>query len=141
MPPENKPCIVFDTNVLISAALLPQSASMAALNVALATYQPVLSQAIFDELEAVIHRPHLDKYFKNGNNREEFLEFIARTHLFITPQTVVVACRDQADNKILEAAVDADAKLIISGDDDLLSMHPFKGINILKPQALFAKLQ
>ena len=53
-----------------------------------------------------------------------------------TPITeTITACRDPKDNKFLELAVSGQANLIISSDNDLLVLHPFRGIFILKPVA------
>lgn len=43
----------------------------------------------------------------------------------------ITACRDPKDNKFLELAVAAKASCIITGDKDLLELHPFRGIPIL----------
>nr|WP_232285716.1 putative toxin-antitoxin system toxin component, PIN family [Crocosphaera chwakensis] len=43
-------------------------------------------------------------------------------------------CRDPKDNKFLEVAVNGNATHIITGDKDLLELHPFRGISILKPK-------
>ncbi|MFV1981484.1 MAG: putative toxin-antitoxin system toxin component, PIN family [Rhodothermia bacterium] len=47
----------------------------------------------------------------------------------------IQACRDPKDNKYLEAAVSGGAECIVSGDDDLLVLHPFRRIPILRPRA------
>lgn len=47
--------------------------------------------------------------------------------------TPVRACRDAKDNKYLELALAAQADAIISGDEDLLVLHPWRGIPILRP--------
>ncbi len=53
-----------------------------------------------------------------------------------TPITeTITACRDPKDDKFLELAVSGQADLIISSDNDLLVLHPFRGISILKPAA------
>jgi len=49
------------------------------------------------------------------------------------------ACRDPKDNKFLELAVAAGASCIVSGDQDLLTLHLFDNIPILSP-ADFLKL-
>ena len=49
--------------------------------------------------------------------------------------TVITACRDPKDNKFLEAAIAARADVIVTGDADLLALHPFRGIPILSPAA------
>lgn len=52
----------------------------------------------------------------------------------------IAVCRDPKDDKFLELAVSGTATHIITGDDDLLSMHPFRGIAILSPQQLLTQL-
>ena len=47
---------------------------------------------------------------------------------------IVQACRDPRDNKFLEIAVNGEADIIISGDEDLLVLHPFRGIEIVTPK-------
>lgn len=44
-------------------------------------------------------------------------------------------CRDKKDNMVLELAIEGNAILIVSGDDDLLSLNPFKGIQIITARA------
>lgn len=43
------------------------------------------------------------------------------------------ACRDPKDDKFLELAVNGHADLIVSGDTDLLTLNPFRGIQIVTP--------
>ena len=45
----------------------------------------------------------------------------------------VRACRDPKDDKILELAVNGNADYIVTGDDDLLAMNPFRDIEIVRP--------
>lgn len=42
-------------------------------------------------------------------------------------------CRDVRDNHILEVAVNGQAKVIVTGDEDLLVLNPFRGIPIMRP--------
>lgn len=49
------------------------------------------------------------------------------------PTEKIRICRDPKDNKYLELAVSSDANFIISGDKDLLVLHPFRKISILTP--------
>jgi predicted nucleic acid-binding protein len=50
---------------------------------------------------------------------------------FVTPMAHVQACRDPADDKYLDLALAADAYVIFTGDRDLLSMSPWRGIRIM----------
>ena len=52
---------------------------------------------------------------------------------------VVTDCRDPKDNKFLELALIGKATHIVSGDEDLLVLHPFRGISILTPQSFLAQ--
>lgn len=48
-------------------------------------------------------------------------------------QIDINACLDSKDDKFLELAITSHASCIISGDKDLLIMHPFRDISILSP--------
>ena len=43
---------------------------------------------------------------------------------FFVPTEAVAECRDAKDDKYLELALAARAEVIVSGDDDLLVLHP-----------------
>jgi predicted nucleic acid-binding protein len=45
----------------------------------------------------------------------------------------IVECRDTTDDKFLELAVSGQASHIVSGDADLLVLHPFRGVAVLRP--------
>lgn len=53
---------------------------------------------------------------------------------------IFVACRDPKDDQFLALAVAANASAIVSGDDDLLVLHPLQGIDILKPAEFLVSL-
>jgi predicted nucleic acid-binding protein len=44
-------------------------------------------------------------------------------------------CRDPKDDKLLELALSGRADLILTGDEDLLVLHPWRGVSILTPSA------
>ncbi len=48
-------------------------------------------------------------------------------------------CRDPKDNKYLELVVSGKAECIVTGDEDLLVLNPFRGIEILTVQKFLAK--
>ncbi len=143
MKPEqnSKPYIVFDTNALISAAILPNSASRKAFTIASQKFQLASSKAILDELVGVIERPHLDKYFSAGNTRFSFLMLIAQLSENVDTHSIITDCRDPDDNKILELAVDVNAKIIVCGDNDLLVLNPYRDIEILRPHEFLLRFK
>jgi len=125
------PKFVFDTNVLISAALLRNSVNAKALDHALNIGRIAVSDNVLAEFAGVIFRKKFDKYFLNDEERQEAIDFIAINALIYSPKITINACRDPKDDKFLELAVTAGAACVITGDQDLLVLHPFNGIQIL----------
>jgi putative PIN family toxin of toxin-antitoxin system len=130
--------IVVDTNVLISAALLPRSMSARALEHALENFQLVQSADTLAELVDVIMRPKFAHYL-DDEKRSHFLFVMAQVSELIAVQTRVTECIDQKDNKFLELAIDANARVIVSGDSHLLDLHPFRGIAVVAPADFIAQ--
>ncbi|WP_343730633.1 putative toxin-antitoxin system toxin component, PIN family [Duganella sp.] len=126
--------IVFDTNVLISAAIIPASVSRQALLHAVAHYQLVQSEATWTELTEVVARKKFDRYFPDSS-RCEFMLMLARSSEFINVSVTISDCSDPTDNKFLELAVEAKSLNIVSGDNHLPDMHPYRGISVLTPAA------
>ncbi len=54
---------------------------------------------------------------------------------------IVTDCRDAKDNMILALALSGNADLIVTGDEDLLCLHPWRGIAIMKPAAYLERSQ
>jgi len=138
MPIGDRARIVFDTNVLISAALLPRSMSARALECALQDFQLVQSENTLTELVDVIMRPKFVRYL-DEQRRSHFLFTMAQVSELIPVQTCVTECIDPKDNKFLELATDANARVIVSGDSHLRDLHPFRGIAIVAPSDFVAQ--
>jgi uncharacterized protein len=65
--------------------------------------------------------------------RLDLLARLAQNTVFFEPIAVVTDCRDETDNKFLALALDAKASCILSGDQDLRTVHPFRRIPIYSP--------
>lgn len=126
--------VVFDTNVLISAAILKNSVSAKAFRRGLESFELVHSGATFAELAEVLERPKLSKYLTELQ-REAFLSLVAQASLPVDVRSNITDCTDPKDNKFLELAVDANATIIVSGDAHLLTMHPYHAVSIVSPAA------
>lgn len=133
----NQRRFVFDTNVIISAFLFSQSKPRQALDIAQDIGIILLSSYVFLELQEVLHRRKFDKYL-TLERRKELLENLAQTAHLIDVQEQIDECRDPKDNKYLELAVSGKAECIITGDDDLLVLNPFRGIEIIGVQDFLA---
>ncbi len=127
-----KPCIVFDTNALISALMYPASVSAMALTEAVNHFQLVASDATWSELETVSARKKFAKYWTEHDRLIFLANLASMTDLHVT-QSVIEACVDKTDNKFLELAVDTNTVVIVSGDAHLRTMHPFRHISIISP--------
>lgn len=66
------------------------------------------------------------------------LELLSVAAVWFEPAHKIADCRDAKDNRYLELALAAQASVIVSGDDDLLVLDPWRGIRIMKPAALLA---
>lgn len=128
---------VIDTSVVVSAVLLPRSVPRQAFDRATAAGKILLSAATLDELNDVLRRPRFDKYLHEAE-RLEFLAALVANAEIIHVTEVITDCRDPKDNKFLELAVSGRASHIISGDQDLLILNPFRGILVVTPQAFLA---
>ncbi len=56
---------------------------------------------------------------------------LVQKSILIEIKEKVEECRDPKDNKFLELAINGKATAIVSGDKDLLILHPFRGIPIV----------
>jgi uncharacterized protein len=137
--PFDRPPIVVDTNVLISAMLFDSSISAKALDKALMHHLFVQSEETLSELASTVRRKKFDKY-KPLRKREQFLLTISRASKIVDITCTVSDCRDPKDNRFLELALSASSTLIVSGDDDLLSMHPYKGVDVVNPTAFIQRI-
>lgn len=124
--------IVFDTNALLSAAILPGSVSGKALLHAVENFKLVQSEATWKEFAEVVTRKKFDRYLPDSG-RNEFILVVARASVFVQTSISITDCADPKDNKFLELAVEAEAQIIVTGDNHLLEMHPFRGIAIVSP--------
>ena len=129
----NERRFVFDANVLVSAFLFSQSKPRQALDKAQDIGIILLSSSFFTELQEVLSRPKFDRYI-TLERRKELLENLVETAEFINVNEQINECRDPKDNKYLELAVSGKAECIITGDEDLLVLNPFRQIDILMVQ-------
>lgn len=124
--------IVADTNCLISRLLLPSSVPGRAVRRAVDHGILLVSEATMMELADVLARPKFDRYI-SLEDRQQFLRLLGRVAEFVAGVYKVSDCRDPKDDKFLEVALNGRADLILTGDADLLILHPWRGIAILSP--------
>ena len=92
----------------------------------------LVSEATLEELDDVLRRPKLARYV-GEEQRLEFLTAYIRDAEIVVVTTRLRECRDPKDDKFIELAIEGKATHIISGDQDLLMLSPFRGVAILTP--------
>jgi len=123
---------VLDTNVIISALLLSTSVPAQAFTRLLDSGTILISQSLIEELSDVLGRKKFNRYI-TSKLREKFLETFIRDSKLVEIIEKVKACRDPKDDRILELAVNGKAIFVVTGDEDLLILHPFRGIQMITP--------
>jgi uncharacterized protein len=124
---------ILDANVLVSAVLSSKSKARQAFNLAIDTGIILMSNPVFAEISEVLLRPKFDRYIDRAR-RENFIGDLLGIVQFIEITEQINECRDPKDNKYLELAVSGGAKLIVTGDNDLLVLNPFRSTTILNIQ-------
>jgi uncharacterized protein len=106
-----------------------------ALAVYLVAHRGVLlkSTATEQELLEVVARPQLAELISPSFLM--WLSGVLAVAELVTITERVAECRDPKDNKFLELALNGQADVIVSGNDDLLALSPFREIPIVKPAA------
>ncbi|MDJ0597512.1 MAG: putative toxin-antitoxin system toxin component, PIN family [Crocosphaera sp.] len=127
---KNRPKYVLDTNIIVSALLFKNSQPRQALDKARHLGIILMSQSIWQEIQEVLERPKFERYI-TLIERDLFLIWLSKSVEFVDIAKRIITCRDPKDDQILELAINGNAKLIVSGDQDLLVLHPFEGISII----------
>lgn len=92
----------------------------------------MVSEQSMQELADVLFRTKFDRYVST-QVRQQFILRLARLARMNTITRRFEACRDPNDNHFLELAFCSQADAIVTGDQDLLVLHPFQGIPVVSP--------
>jgi len=130
--------IVFDASAVVSAALREDSVPERALLRAEELDLFALSYAVEAEIVEVLNRPRFADAVSEAR-RARILDVLRGQAAWFAPSEPVTDCRDEKDNKYLELALVAGAHTIVSGDNDLLVLHPWRGVRILRPAEYLAE--
>lgn len=136
--------VVLDTNVVVSAHI-SSSSPLAAIRSAWEDkrFDILISTAILAEYERVFSYPHL--VARHHLTNQEIASVIndldeLATMVDVTSQLDVVPA-DPTDNKFVECAVDGNAAYIVSGDQHLLKLGRYNGIQIVPPDLFLLLLE
>ena len=125
--------LVVDTNVLVSAFLWKGTPARLIDLASEAEIQLFTSGVLLDELAEVLHRKKLAKQVQaTGFTTAQLLSHYRRLAYRVTARELTQQIsRDPDDDRVLACALAAQARLIVSGDHDLLDLKTFRGMPIV----------
>lgn len=134
---------VLDTNVLVSALILPGSLPARLLRRALAReFVLILSESILQELTRVLARPKMVQRYAMTPERAAAFESVLRDVAVLVPGAVRVEAvpGDADDNHVVACAVEGHAEFLVSGDEHLRSLGQYQSVRIVSPAQFAAAL-
>jgi putative PIN family toxin of toxin-antitoxin system len=127
--------VVLDTNVVV-AALVAEGLCREVVHRAVRMRIFASSARLMDELDATLGRK-----FSVTSAAQAFLKAFREQVPLVEPLTLPTAiCRDPNDDMVLATAVAAKANLIVTGDQDLLVLKAYEGIDIIAPRRFLEQL-
>jgi uncharacterized protein len=125
--------LLLDTNVLV-AALVARGTCSDLLEHCVRQHVVISSQPLLNELREVLDR----KFRQRAVAVRSALRLFAETFTLVTPDALdPPTCRDHDDDVVLATALAGECAAIITGDQDLLILDPFRRIRVLAPSAFW----
>jgi uncharacterized protein len=133
--------VVIDTNVWLSALLWGGQPSLIIQLIEQKQIQAISSENILTELTDILQKPKLQKRLIQLKITADEIVIIAKRlmTLVVIEEIIIPELRDPKDQMVLATAISGDAQIVISGDKDLLVLHPYGNISILLPQEFLAR--
>jgi putative PIN family toxin of toxin-antitoxin system len=120
--------VVFDTNILISALVFPGGRGETALRrIVEEQDQLVISKPILDELLGILAR----KFARDAEELAHVAVFLSGLAILVRPRRRVRVVKDDPDNRILECAAAGRARVIVTGDKELLALGKYRDVRII----------
>lgn len=135
---------VIDTNLFVSGLFAEKGYTCQLQELWLAqAFELAVSDLILAEIKATLQKPYLhEKLFLYENEEDEIIDLI-RERVFIVTRDRYRTDRlktDPDDNKFLACALEAKADYIVSGDNHLLELKHYQGIQIVNARIFVSKL-
>lgn len=129
---------VLDTNVIMSAIFFGGTPLKIVRSAFAKKVELVVTKAVLSEYREVAERLHTEFPFVNYRRPLAILE----SKLTIVRPVALgdAVCRDPDDDAILACALGGKAKVICSGDGDLLSLNGFRGLEIMLPADFYRRM-
>lgn len=120
--------VVFDTNIFISALILPGSSAEKAISKVIeGSDELIISHDIIDEVLTVLS----NKFNRNREALSRTAVNLAEIGIIVKPREHISIFQDEPDNRILECAAAGKADAIVTGDKEMLKLGKYGGIRII----------
>ena len=98
-------------------------------------YTLIYSEPLLDELLAKLVLPRIrDRYAIDDEAITALIALLTLCGELVAPDRKVKVCRDSKDDMVIEAALAGAAEVVVTGDDDLLTLNEFEGIRFITPR-------
>jgi putative PIN family toxin of toxin-antitoxin system len=129
--------VFLDTNVLASAAAT-RGLCADVLREVLASHEFFLSEQVLSELARALR----SKFGVGQDLINDFIRLLRQESVAAEPSDVPrVALRDKDDLRILGAAAAAGARVLVTGDKELVALDHFEDLEVLSPRQFWEKLK
>jgi len=105
--------VVCDTNVVISAAIMPTGKARKAINHVIDNGRLVISADLFNEYDTRLARTKFDRYV-SAADREQFLQLFLAASDHVSISRNLRVCRDPVDDKVIETAIAGRADCLLT---------------------------
>jgi uncharacterized protein len=131
--------VVLDTNVLVSALLFSGELSKIYSMWKKRIIVPLFTRETFDEFQKVLVYP---KFSLSTNEIKSILSDEVLPYFEVVDHTdnAVGVCRDPDDDKFISCALSGGARVLVSGDRDLIGLGHYGKIHIMNPAEFIKKL-
>ncbi len=120
--------VVFDTNVFISALVIPGSlAEKAILKIIEGADVLVISKDIINEVLSVLS----SKFSRDKEALSHVAVLLSELSELVKPIKKISIFKDDPDNRILECAAHGKADILVTGGKEILQVRNYKGIKII----------
>jgi putative PIN family toxin of toxin-antitoxin system len=120
--------VVFDTNIFISALVIPQSlAAKAMLRIIEGADILVISKDIIHEVLSVLS----SKFSRDKEALSHVAVMLSELGELVKPIKKIKVFEDDPDNRILECAIHGKADVLVTGDKGMLQLREYEAIKII----------
>jgi uncharacterized protein len=133
--------VVIDTNIWLSALLWGGQPNLIIKLIEKQQIQAISSENILTELTDILQKPKLQKRLSQLQlSADEVVNVAKRLMTLVAIEQIIIPeLRDPKDQMVLATAIAGAVQVVISGDKDLLVLHPYANISIVLPKEFLSR--